>query len=340
MRSEAGYKREKKLNLSGLPTIIFTFLICAACWIIGYYGLTDSPVRSGSGASSLLWDVVCRILPMEIHKHYLIGFFLLCLGAAFLQRFNFLFIIIKEKTTLPFLLFLLLNSVNPDFYPFQPVSLAMFLLLFALFELYGSFQKSNAIGRIFNMMVYLSIGSLLWPYLLLFTPVFWFGMYRFRILSFRTFMASLLGVFTVGWFVLGWCAWKHDWGVFINFAQCIADIRFVFTQESRLLEWLTPFWVLFFMIVVSIHISLLKHENTSRTHHFIFFLLIFGVFSFIVSMFYAPNSANFQCIFYIPASIIVSSAFSGKYGIATFLLFYLFMLLLIVLFFVRIWNFL
>ena len=336
MRSDAIYKRERRLNLSGFPNIVFTLLICASCWMIGYYNTIGYPIRSGA---SLLWDVICRILPAKINHLYLLGFMLLCVGASLLQRFNFLFVIIREKTTLPFLLFLLFNSVSPDFYPLRPISFAVFLLIFALFELFGSYQNPKAINSMFNVMVSLSAGSLICPYFLWFIPVFWVGMYIFKILNGRTFAASMLGLFTTCWFVLGWCVWKHDYAVFTNLVLCITDIRFVIMQNEWLIEWLAPLCIFFFMIILYVQFSVLEHENTIRTRHFLSFLLISGIVAFVLSLFYASGLDDLLCVFYLPASIIVSYFFSGKYGIVASLLYYLLMALLIILLFIRIWNF-
>jgi hypothetical protein len=297
------------------------------------------PVQSGDGAS-LLWNAICSILPSGINHLYLMGFFLLCLGAGLIQRFNFLFVIIKEKTTLPFLLFLLLNSANPDFYPIRPISVALFPLIFALFELYSSYQNPKVINRMFNIMVYLGVGSLVWPHLLWFVPVFWIGMYQFRILNTRTFAASLLGLFTACWFVLGWCVWKHDYAVLSNILYCITDIRIFFTQESWLIAWLAPLCAFLIMIALYVNISFLKHENTIRSRHFLSLLLLFGIVSFVLSMFYASNIDNFLCVFYLSLSIIVSYFFSGRYGIVASLLYFLLAMVLILLLVVRIWNFL
>jgi hypothetical protein len=338
MRNDAGYKRERSLNLSGLANSVFTLLICIACWGIGYYYTIGYPVQSGVD-SSFLWNAICRILPAGINHLYIMGFFLLCLGAAFLQRFNFLFVIIKEKTTLPFLLFLLLNSVNPGFYPIRPISFALFLLLLAMFELYGSYQNPKAISRMFNVMVYLSAGSLVWPNLLWFVPVFGIGMYKFRILNRHTFASSMLGFFTTIWFVLGWSVWKHDFAVFENFVQCITDIRIIFSQESWLMEWLAPLCVFIFMIGAYIHISLRKHENTIRSRNFLSLLLIFGIVSFVLSLCYASSLDDFLCVFYLSASLILSYFLSGKYGFVAFLLYYLPAMLFILLLLVRLWNF-
>jgi hypothetical protein len=332
------YKNKKKLSISNLPNLILTLLICAACWYLGYNSWIGFPVKSGSG-DTYLWNVICGFLTEKKYT-YLTGFTLLFLAAALLQRFNFRFVIFQGKTMLPFLLFLFLNSVNPDFFPIRPISIVLFLMIFALFELYGSYQNPSVVGRMFNMMFYLCVGSLVWPYILWFIPVFWIGMYQFRILDVRTFSATLLGLFTVFWFVLGWSVLKHDMTIFINIIQCLSDIHIVFARES----WLAKLPILFvfclFMIVMPVYVSLRESESSIRTSHFLSFLLIFGVFSFFLSFIYESAFVDIECVFYLSASIIASYSFSGKHGIVSFFLYYFIMAVLIILLFVRLWNYL
>ena len=332
------YQSKKGKSTLSLTNVIFTLLICVVCWYLGYSYQIGFPVRSDIG-TSLLWNFICTILT-ERKIVYIAGFSLLFLAAAFIQRFNFLFVNIKGRTILPFLIFLILNSVNPDFYPIRPVSIALFLLIFALFELFGSYQNSTATGRIFNMMVYLCVGSLIWPYLLWFIPIFWIGMYQFRILNFRTFAATLLSIFTFFWFVLGWCVWKHDFGVFTNIAQSISEINLFFLKESWYHEYLTPLCIFFFMIVLSVLLSLQESENTIRTRNFLSFLSLLSFFSFILSLFYASTFVDFICVFYLPVSVIVSYLFFEKYGIAANLLYCFIMILLLISLSVRLWIFL
>ena len=338
MRIDSGiYKNKKRLNISSLPNLLFTLLICAVCWYAGYDNWIGFPVKSDSG-TSLLWHAVCDLLT-DKNNTYFAGFTLLFLAAALLQRFNFRFVIFQGKTTLPFLLFLILNSVNPFFFPIRPVSIAIFPVIFAMFELFGSYQNPMATGRMFNVMFYLGMGSLICPYLLWFIPVFWIGMYQFRILTVRTFSASLLGGFTVFLFVLGWCVWKHDFGIFINIALCLSDIHIAFTNESLLTEWPKPICIFIFMLVLLFRISSQESEKSIRTRHFLSFLFMFGFSSFFLALIYASTFVDFECVCYLSASIIASYSFSGKYGIASFLLYYLVIAMLIILLFIRLWNF-
>ena len=330
------YQSKKVLNVSGLPNMIFTFLICVACWYIGYTNKLGFPVQRNSD-TSLFWDYICTWLN-DINFTFLVGFLLLLLGAALLQRFNFRFVIIRGKTTLPFLLFLLLNSINPDFYPVRPISLAIFPLFFALFELFSAYQNPAATGRMFNMMFYLVAGSLIWPYLLWFIPVIGIGMYQFRILNVRTFSATLLGFFTVCWFVLGWCIWKHDFSIFTNFFHCLTAIQLFFFSKSWLIGWLMPFCVFFMMIVLLIYIIVQESENTIRTRHFLSFLFLFSMVAFMLSLLYASNATDFVCVFYLPVSIMMSYFLSDKKKITPFLIYYLLIAILVILLIVRLWN--
>ena len=332
------YKIKKRWSLSTLPNLIFTLLICAIGWYIGYYNSIGLPFGNDSG-ETVLWNGICGFLTDEKYA-YITGFLLLFLAAALLQRFNFRFVIFRGKTILPFLLFLLLNSVNPDFFPIRPISVALFFLIFALFELYGSYQNPMSIGKMFNMMFFLGVSSLVWPYTLWFLPVFWIGMYQFRILNVRTFLATLLGLFTVFWFVLGWSVLKHEMTIFVNIVQCLSEIRIIFAVESWLAK--LPMFLIcgMFMIVFPIYNSVQESESSTRTRHFLSFLLMFGFFSFFLSLFYASDFVDFECVFYLSASIIASYSFSGKYGIVSFLIYFLLMAVLIVLLFMRLWNFL
>src|SRR5215469_13738057 len=102
MWTETGaYKSKKRLSISALPNLLFTILICVACWYLGYNDWIGFPVSSGDGAS-LLWHVICGFFTDKDFTYYA-GFTLLLLAAAIHQRFNFRFVIVQGKTVLPFL---------------------------------------------------------------------------------------------------------------------------------------------------------------------------------------------------------------------------------------------
>ncbi|MFQ6927819.1 MAG: hypothetical protein ACLRS8_06890 [Parabacteroides merdae] len=64
--------------------------------------------------------------------------------------------------------------------------------------------------------------------------MFWLGMYNFRSLTSRTFIASLLGVATVYWFLLGWCVWQRDFTLFNVPSRRFSKVRASWRQRT---EW-------------------------------------------------------------------------------------------------------
>ena len=102
--------------------------------------------------------------------------------------------LIREKTLLPFLFYALLTSTNPDFFPLKSTSVGVFCLILALYQLFTSYHDPDATDKAYNASLIISIGSLLWIHILWFLPLFWLGMYNFRTLNIRTFVASLFGI--------------------------------------------------------------------------------------------------------------------------------------------------
>ena len=133
--------------------------------------------------------------------------------------------LIREKTLLPFLFYALLTSTNPDFFPLKSTSVGVFLFDIGPLSSYlPLIMTPDCTDKAYNASLIISIGSLLWIHILWFLPLFWLGMYNFRTLNIRTFVASLFGILTVYWFVFGWCVWEWDFTAFtISFHLLIQD---------------------------------------------------------------------------------------------------------------------
>ena len=193
-------------------THLYMLCACIFCWDRGVCGFGRlSRVWRGDGSSFM--ECLCLVLPGKLFT-YLIGFLLMAGGAFLVHRVNYALMLIREKTLLPFLFYALLTSTNPDFFPLKSTSVGVFCLILALYQLFTSYHDPDATDKAYNASLIISIGSLLWIHILWFLPLFWLGMYNFRTLNIRTFVASLFGILTVYWFVFGWCVWEWDFTAF------------------------------------------------------------------------------------------------------------------------------
>lgn len=335
MELRSGTYGKRRKSISNPVTVVITVILCLGCWYLGFSESVGLPLNPGNNATSL-WRFFCSLLTEKSFLLYIGGFLLLLFSSFLIQRGSFVLLIIKGKTMLPFLFFFLLNSTNSDLYPIQASSVALFFLFAAFYELFRSYQEPINVGRIYNATMYISVGSLLWVYLVWFIPLFWYGLYKFRLLSIRSFFASLLGFFTTYWFVLAWCVWKYDYSIFLVSVQSLMNINLFVLKDPAQFENIVPFSMIVF-IMLSVFV-ILRDLNTLRTRQYLMFLLVFSVYSFSLIFLYEHENANMLFIFYIPASVLLAYLFSNRSGFVSYLFYYGFLVFLFILFMLRLWN--
>lgn len=326
---------QKKKSISNPVTVLITVSVCLGCWFLGYTESAGLPLEPGANATPL-WRNFCLLFSDKEILTYISGCGLLFFTSFLVQRGSYLLLIIKGKTLLPFLFFLLLNSTNAYFSPLQSSSFALLFLMAAIYELFHSYQKLVNVGRIFNIYMYIAIGSLCWVYLLWFVPLFWYGLYKLRLLSIRSFFASLLGLFTTYWFVLAWCALNHDYSFLIIPAKSLANIDLIFLSGGIQVEKI----ILFFVIILALTILVIfkKFENALRTRQYLSFLLIFSIYSFLLILLYEQDIANILSVFYLPTSVLIAHFLSNKSNYISYLIYYGMLFLLVILFVSCLWN--
>ena len=332
------YYNSRRYTIGTPATHLYMACACIFCWVAGYVHSVGYPVYAEVTAPPL-WNAICKVLPGKLLT-YLIGFVLMAGGAFMVHRANYALVLIREKTWLPFLMYALLTSTNPDFFPLKSTSVGVFCLILALYQLFISYHNTDATDNAFNASLIIGVGSLLWVHILWFIPLFWFGMYCFRSLSIRMFIASLLGVATVYWFVLGWCVWQHDFTPFtIPFAS-LFKIRFLMIEGTNAVDWISITCVAALTLVAAINTLTHEHEDSLRSRQYLSFLIAMTIWSFGLFFIYEQSSEEFMEMACVPASILIAHFFTVKRGKYYFWTFHLSILLLITLLVARIWNFL
>lgn len=332
------YSYSRRHNLSGTTTFVVVLLVCIGCWIVSYLNSVGYPVY-GEVTATPLWNAICQVLPGKAFT-YGIGMLLMFGGAFLLHRANYILVLIREKTLLPFLFYVLFISTNPDFLPLKSTSLGVFCLILAIYQLFTSYHDPQAKSNAYNAALLIGVGSLLWVHILWFLPLFWMGMYNFRTLNIRTFLASLLGIGTIYWFLFGWCVWFRDFTPFTIPFATLFKIRFLISQELGLLDWIGILWMALLTTVSAINIITHEFEDVLRTRQFLSFLIAMSVWAFALYLLYEQVSEEFLETACIPASILIAHFFTVMRGKVIFWTFYSTIVLYITLLVLRLWNFL
>ena len=332
-----GTSQYRKYTIATPTAYLYAFIACIVSWIVSYVYSIGYPVY-GEVAAPPLWNAICQLLPNKAFT-YVIGMALMIGGAFLLHRANYALMLIREKTLLPFLFFILLISTNPDFFPLKSTSLGVFCLIFAVYQLFTSYHDPESMGKAYNAALLIGVGSLLWIHILWFLPLFWYGMYRFRSLNVRTFMASFLGVSTVYWFVLGWCVWQKDFSPFIIPFTSLFKIHFL-QIKGTFIDWIGLIYVALITIIASINILAHEYEDNLRTRQFLSFVIVLAIWSFVLFFIYEQSSEEYLEMACVPSSILMAHFCTVVHNRYIFWLFHFTVLLFIALLFIRLWNFL
>lgn len=328
----------KQYNVDTPASYIYLMAASLAFWVIGFIYSLGYPVYGGV-ISTPLWETVCRILPDKTVT-YLIGFILMIGGAFLIHRANYILVIIREKTFLPFLLYALFISTNPDFFPLKSTSVGIFCLILAMYQLFTSYHDTKAVDKAFNAALFIGIGSLLWIHILWFFPLFWLGMYHFKALSLRTFLASLMGICTVYWFILGWCLFEWDFTPFTLSFIALTKIRFLHIMGTGLFDWVIISYLGFLALLSLVYILTHDYDDNLRARQYLFFLIMFTLLSFGLFFFYEQSSDEFLCVSCMPLSILLTHFFTVNKGKKRCRGFHLAFIVYIALSFARLWSFL
>ena len=332
------YGHNKGLDLSGEKIYVPILLICFACWIVGYLCSSGYPVY-GTISSTMPWNKFCAWIPNK-EVAYLIGGTLTLGGALFLSRLNYSLSLIREKTRLPLLIYILLTSTNTYFFPINPTTLGVFCLILALYQFFLSYHNGYDRDLPMNCGLLIGIGSLLWIYLLWFLPLIWIGMYTFRSLTLRTFLATVIGASVFYWFFFVWCLWNGDFIPLTTTFAGLFKISPVDISRINLSEWVTVLGGVAFTTIASINIIINEIDDSLRARQYLSFLISMAAWGFVLSLLFRSETEEFLETACIPASILLAHYFTVTKGKIRNILFFLMVIILTSSLFIQIWNFL
>ncbi|MDR1381984.1 MAG: DUF6427 family protein [Tannerella sp.] len=333
MRYRTSNKRLR--TLSDWPSVLLTLAVCLLCRI-SYYVAAPADVLPDWASS---WTFADRILTDRLASDRLsaclAGFVITLLAAYLLQRISDAGTLIREHTRLPFMLFLALTGASAGLLPVR-IAVVLLCLVLVIHELFRSYQQPEATGHFFNAGALMAFVGLIIPQIVWFVPLLWIGMYRFRSLSARSFLASLAGMFIIGWIVAAWCLWRHDFSMIAALSRELADFH-ILSAEKFGYSGIGSLVVVAMLVVSFFHIRAEAFGNSVRVRQMLFFLMNMSVWSFVPMLLYGHSDA-LPAVLCLPASVLIACFLENlRYGLR-FVLYYFILLSLVASFMLQLWT--
>lgn len=286
-----------------LPVVIF---ICILCWMGASFLLPDLRVHD-SGYS--LWDKAMSF-GIPDWSSRIASFVLYALTGYFLIELNNAFAIIRMRASVQTSLYFLFVTACPAMHLLYAGQVTAVAFLLSLYFLFKSYQQPQPSGNVFHSFVFLGAGSLLFPQLLYFIPVWLIGSYNFKSLTPRSFCAALLGLSVPYWFLLGHAIYYKEMELFYEPFRELAVFRPIdLLHGFGQWELVTVAYLFVLFIISTVHSIVAGYEDKIQTRGYLHFLIFLSFCIFFFILLQPTYSMNLLPLLFITASILIAHLF-------------------------------
>ena len=245
--------RENRFQISvatGRITLPVVSLICLLLW----------------GATSEDWNDAVSMAVMG-----LTGYLMLEANASFT--------LIRTRTTLPTCIYCFLFTAFYFLHAFQWSYLAPLAFLLSVFQLFHSYESPDASSRIFHIFFFLSAGTLVFPPLVYFAPVFLIGMLNFRSMTFKSLFAGILGFSLPYWLLFGYALWYDRMPLLFEALQKMTHFQPIRYGEVPMYELVSAGVVTVSLFLGGFHYLHVSYLDKTRTRGYLDFLVLVGLWT-------------------------------------------------------------
>jgi len=181
-------------------------------------------------------------------------------------------------------IYFLFISVCPALHPVYAGDFASIAFLISLFFLFKGYQHPRPASTMFYSFLFIGLGSLFFPQLTLFIPLYWIGAYGFQALTPKSFFSSLVGWTLPYWFLLGHAYFYDEMDLFYQPFIELATFHPINLWDFPLWEIATLGYLFVLYLVSSIHCLVAGYEDKIRTRSYLHFLIFlsFCIFVYIL----------------------------------------------------------
>lgn len=202
--------------------------------------------------------------------------FIVLLTGYLMIEMNTTFTLIRTRTTLPVCFYWMLLAALMFLHPFEWSNWVPLAFLMAVFRLFYAYESASAPTAVFQSFLCLGLGSLVFPQLLYFVPLFWGGMISFRALSAKSFFACLLGLSAPYWFLFGYAFLSDELPLFLAPLQemlQVYPIDYGILQKKEIVAWAV---VTLLLATCCGHYIQVAYQDKTRTRLYLSFLAFAG----------------------------------------------------------------
>ncbi len=229
-------RKNKTITPTLLITIIVYFLSLIIWGVTFFYG--TKMLEQDNDSRYFLQN----LFPTDTAVSHIITFFLMLLNAILLRKFNEKFRLIRVRTFLPELVYVVLITSWLPLHSCYMAQISLLLILVIISIIFDAYWHRNATENAFLSFFLISILILILPEWIVLVPFLLLFFYLLRSYSFKVFLASILGTLPIFSFIFVYNYFLDD--EFLNILNILKKI-------------IEPDWIQFDNLFIIIYVAIL-----------------------------------------------------------------------------------
>lgn len=212
----------------------------------------------------------------------LIGGFLLCALAVYLMaELNNRFALLRISSRMLSSSLVMLCAAASMLHHLSPSHLMLICAVASYFPMFASYQRPYATTRIFLEFLFVGLASYLFPQVLYLIPFYWIVQAMLRAMTFRSWVASLLGIITPYWFLVTYAYITNDLQLFTDHFNDIITVEMPSYSMLSLKQIMVGAFSLVFFLLGSWDFYQKKHLDKTRIRCNYYAVSLLGAVSFV-----------------------------------------------------------
>lgn len=291
---------------TGRITLPVVILVCIVCWIATAQLL---PYSAEKATGYSFWQTACSSLAPG-YASRIVSFMIYAFIGYFLIEINNTLSIIRMRASVQTSLYFLFITACPALHVLYAGDVAAVAFLLSLYFLLKSYQQPRPVGFLFNSFLFIGIGSLAFPQLTFFTPIWLIGAYNFHSLTFRSLCGAIIGWCMPFWFLFAYAFFHGQMELFYQPFVELANFQHVrFMGNFQPWQLVTLGYLFTLFIVSSIHSAVTAYQDKIRTRSYLHFIMLLNCCIFLFIFLQPMHCSDLLSLLLIGVSILTSHLF-------------------------------
>lgn len=295
-------KSNRQINLLFVPVITVLF------WLKDLIHPFSYQFYPGENAN-ILFVPINNFTANSDFVRVFISLVLVVFIAGLIQVINDRYMLLRVRTKLPSILFVIIVSGFTELHTLHPVFPATLFLLFAIYTLFNIFEQPKPYSAIFNVGFFIGIGTIFYLNLIVLLPAFFIGIAILtRESNWRKYLILLIGFLVPVFFVYSYAVLTKQTAEMI---AVITQNTITSVNHFRSNISLHLFLAILILLTLIGSVNIMRQydsKKVSTRKYFVFFLVIF-VLSLLSFTFIPVTSQEILVIISIPITYLISNLF-------------------------------